>query len=106
MWPPSVFVHVDPPQRALVFERPATGHSSPAAGVTYNPLAMRIEPLRHHLGLVGEIANTLNQSWGDLPPWSTTDKIRERLLAGTGDADFPLVLVALGESGTLRPRAL
>ena len=67
---------------------------------------MRIEPLRHHLGLVGEIANTLNQSWGDLPPWSTTDKIRERLLAGTGDADFPLVLVALGESGTLRPRAL
>ena len=44
---------------------------------------MQIEPLRHHLGLVGEIANTLNQSWGDLPPWSTTDKIRDRLLAGT-----------------------
>jgi GNAT superfamily N-acetyltransferase len=61
---------------------------------------MQIEPLRHHLGLVGEIANTLNQSWGDLPPWSTTDKIRDRLLAGTGDADFPRVLVALDESGT------
>ncbi len=61
---------------------------------------MKIEPLRHHLDLVGEIANTLNQSWGDLPPWSTTDKICERLLAGTGDADFPRVLVALGESGT------
>jgi len=61
---------------------------------------MQIEPLRHHLGLVSEIANTLNQSWGDLPPWSTTDKIRDRLLAGTGDADFPRVLVALGESGT------
>lgn len=61
---------------------------------------MQIEPLRHHLDLVGEIANTLNQSWGDLPPWSTTDKIRDRLLVGTGDADFPRVLVALGENGT------
>jgi GNAT superfamily N-acetyltransferase len=61
---------------------------------------MRIEQLRHNLDLLGEIANTLNQSWGDLPPWSNTDKIRERLLAGTGDADFPHVLVAVTESGT------
>jgi GNAT superfamily N-acetyltransferase len=60
---------------------------------------MRIEQLRHNLGLVGEIANTLHQSWGDLPPWSTADKIRERLLAGTGNTDFPRVLVAVSESG-------
>lgn len=60
---------------------------------------MRIEQLRHNLELVGEIANTLNQSWGDLPPWSTPDKIRERLLAGTVDVDFPHVLVAVSESG-------
>ena len=73
---------------------------SPALGPAYNPLAMRIDQLRHNPDLVGEIANTLNASWGDLPPWSTTDKIRERLLAGSGDADFPHVLVAVSESGT------
>jgi hypothetical protein len=61
---------------------------------------MRIEQLRQNLELVGEIAKTLNQSWGDLPPWSTTDRIRERLLQGTGDAEFPHVLVAVNESGT------
>lgn len=60
---------------------------------------MRIEQLRHNLDLVGEIANTLNESWGDLPPWSTTDKIRGRLLAGTGDVDFPHVLVAVSDRG-------
>ncbi len=61
---------------------------------------MRIEQLRHNLELVSEIARTLNQSWGDLPPWSTTDKIRERLLTGTGDAEFPHVLIAVDENGT------
>jgi GNAT superfamily N-acetyltransferase len=61
---------------------------------------MRIEQLRQNLELVGEIANTLNQSWGDLPPWSTTEKIRARLLDGTRDVDFPHVLVAVSENGT------
>jgi GNAT superfamily N-acetyltransferase len=61
---------------------------------------MRIDQLRHNPDLVGEIANTLNASWGDLSPWSTTDKIRERLLAGSGDEDFPHGLVAVSESGT------
>ncbi len=61
--------------------------------------SMHIEKLSHHRGLVGPIALTLHEAWGDLPPWADLGAIEERLMAGAAHADFPHTLVAVTPGG-------
>lgn len=68
---------------------------------TYIPFSMRIEELSRHPHLVDAIVSTLHESWGDLPPWAETGKVRERLVAGAAQATFPRTLVAVSDDGNL-----
>lgn len=60
---------------------------------------MNIEPLARHAHLIEDIALTLHAEWGDLPPWNTQAKIRERLAFGASKSIFPRTLIGVDDTG-------
>ena len=62
---------------------------------------MQIDTLARHPKFVEPIVATLNESWGELSPWSNKSTIRARLESGATETGFPHTLVAIAGDGKL-----